>query len=109
MKKTTSKPAAKKPAVAKKPAAKKSPTKPTRKAVQANRFHAYPEMLSIVEAELAQIAKRLHRIEGKVDEMFAAVIELRNRPTEPFATAHQPADEHADEVDLTPIGEGEEQ
>jgi hypothetical protein len=30
------------------------------------------------EAELAQIAKRLHRIEGKVDEMFATVIELRN-------------------------------
>jgi len=92
--------AVKKPG-AKKPVAKKSPAKPTRlRVVQAD----------LLQAELVQIGERLDAIMGRLNEV-ERVHQLSTQPANPTVQPmHQPADKHGDdvEVDLTPIGEGEE-
>jgi len=86
----------------KRPVAKKSPAKPTRKAlVQAD----------LLQAELVQIGERLDAIMGRLNEVLERVHQLSAPPANPTVEPmHQPADKHGDdvEIDLTPIGEGEE-
>jgi hypothetical protein len=104
--KKTSKPTAKKPA-AKMPVAKKAPAnKPTRKAEEQSHLALAITRLELAASTLVQIAERL----GEIADHLAQLIPCAASAPAAEPPPHQPANEHADdvEVDLTPIGEGEE-